>query len=466
VRAARQLKVTWDQPAALPGTAGMHRQMRAAKTTDRVVLDKGEVEAALKGATHAITRTYQGPYQAHAPFGPNCSLADVKADSALVMCSTQNIYDTRNKVAQVLGLPVEKVTIRYYEGSGTYGRSCYDDAAQAAAILSQATGQPVRVQFMRWDEHGWDNFGPAHLADVRAGIDAAGKIVAYEYHGWQHNWTITETSQQLALGTPAAESSGSVSQEISPFNLGAMYVIPNVRLVNHRVDGIRGCLKGANLRSPLDLSFSFASEQTIDELAELAGMDRYEFRKRNITDERWLAVLNAVAQAANWNRGKAGDHSNAKMVTGRGIALGTHTSSYAAAVAEIEVDRETGRVVVKHMCGALDAGQAVNPAFLENQISGMLVQAASRMIKEEVTFSNTNVTSLDWNSYPILRFEECPTVTPIVVQRLDQPSSGGGEEVLGPAAAAIANALFDATGVRLREYPLTPARVLAAMRRK
>jgi len=466
VRAARQLKVTWDQPAALPGTAGMHQQMRAAKTTDRVVLDKGEVETALKGAAHAITRTYQGPYQAHAPFGPNCSLADIKADSALVMCSTQNIYDTRNKVAQVLGLPVEKVTVRYYEGSGTYGRSCYDDAAQAAAILSQATGQPVRVQFMRWDEHGWDNFGPAHLADVRAGIDAAGKIVAYEYHGWQHNWTITETSQQLALGTPAAESSGSVSQEISPFNLGAMYVIPNLRLVNHRVDGIRGCLKGANLRSPLDLSFSFASEQTIDELAELAGTDRYEFRKRNMTDERWLGVLNAVAQAANWNRGKAGDHSNAKIVTGRGIALGTHTSSYAAAVAEIEVDRETGRVVVKHMCGALDAGQAVNPAFLENQISGMLVQAASRMIKEEVTFSNTNVTSLDWNSYPILRFDECPTVTPIVVQRLDQPSSGGGEEVLGPAAAAIANALFDATGVRLREYPLTPARVLAAMRRK
>jgi nicotinate dehydrogenase subunit B len=143
--------------------------------------------------------------------------------------------------------------------------------------------------------------------------------------------------------------------------------------------------------------------------------------------------------------------------------LGTHNSSYAAAIAEIEVDRETGRIVAKHMYGALDAGQGVNPAFLENQISGMLVQATSRMIKEEVTFSNTNVTSLDWNSYPVLRFEECPAVTPIVVQRLEQPSSGGGEEVLGPAAAAIANALYDATGVRLREYPLTPARVLTAL---
>lgn len=464
VRAARQLKVTWDQPAALPGTAGMHQQMRASQTTDSVVLNKGEVGAALKNAAHTIMQTYQGPYQAHAPFGPNCSLADVQADSALVMCSTQNIYDARNKVAQVLGIPVEKVTIRYYEGSGTFGRSCYDDAAQAAAILSQAVGRPVRLQFMRWDEHGWDNFGPAQLADIRAGIDGTGKIVAYEYHGWQHHWSITETSQQLALGTPAAESPGSTSQEVSPTNLGAMYRIPNMRLVNHRVDGIPGCLKAANLRSPLDVSFSFASEQTIDELAERAGMDPFEFRKHNMTDERWLGVLNAVAQAANWKPRRTLDRSNTGTVTGRGIALGTHNSSYAAAIAEIEVNRQTGRIVAKHMYGALDAGQGVNPAFLENQISGMLVQATSRMIKEEVTFSNTNVTSLDWNSYPILRFEECPAVTPIVVQRLDQPSSGGGEEVLGPAAAAIANALYDATGVRLREYPLTPARVLTALR--
>jgi nicotinate dehydrogenase subunit B len=463
VRAARQLKVTWDQPAALPGTTGMHQQMRASQTTDSVVLNKGEVGAALKGAAHTITQTYQGPYQAHAPFGPNCSLADVKADSALVMCSTQNIYDARNKVAQVLGMPVEKVAIRYYEGSGTFGRSCYDDAAQAAAILSQAVGRPVRLQFMRWDEHGWDNFGPAQLADIRAGIDATGKIVAYEYHGWQHHWSITETSQQLALGTPATESSGSTSQEVSSSNLGAMYSIPNMRLVNHRVDGVPGCLKGANLRSPLDVSFSFASEQTIDELAKRAGMDPLEFRKHNMTDERWLGVLNAVAQAANWKPRRTGDRSNARIATGRGIALGTHNSSYAAAIAEIEVNRETGRIVAKHMYGALDAGQGVNPAFLENQISGMLVQATSRMIKEEVTFSNTNVTSLDWNSYPVLRFEECPAVTPIVVQRLEQPSSGGGEEVLGPAAAAIANALYDATGVRLREYPLTPARVLTAL---
>jgi len=470
VRAARQLKVTWDQPAALPGTAGLHQQMRGARTTDRMVLNNGNVTAAFDAAAHVVSQTYQGPYQSHAPFGPNCALADVKPDTALVMCSTQNIYDTRRKIAQVLGLALEKITIRYYEGSGTYGRSCYDDASQAAAILSQAAGQPVRVQFMRWDENGWDNFGPAQLADIRAGIDAAGKIVAYEYHGWQHNWSITETSQQLALGTRAAESPGPGSQEVSPFNLGAMYAIPNMRLVNHRVDGIR-YLKGANLRSPLDVSFSFASEQTIDELAFLAGMDPYEFRQRNIRDERWLGVLNAVAQTAGWTPRRPADRSDrrradTRLVNGRGIALGTHTSSYAAAVADIEVDRETGKIVGRHMYGALDAGLCVNPGCLENQISGMLVQATSRMLKEEVTFGSTNVTSLDWNSYPILRFEECPAVTAMVVQHLDAKSSGGGEEVMGPAAAAIANALFDATGVRLREYPLTPARVLTALQRR
>ena len=466
VRAAQQLRVSWDRPSTLPGTAGVHAQMRAATTNDRVVLETGDIEAAFSRAAEVVAETYHGPYQAHAPFGPNCALADVKPDSAVLMCSTQNIYETREKIAHVVGLPVEQVRVCYYEGSGTFGHSCYDDAAQAAALLSQATGSPVRVQFMRWDEHGWDNYGPAHLADVRVGVDSEGTILGYEYHGWQHDWMITETSEQLALATPAAESSGPVAQEISPLNLGSMYAIENRRLVNHRVDGVNGYLKGSYLRSPLDISIAFASEQTIDELAYRSGTDPYQFRRRNMNDPRWLAVLDAVAQAASWSpRRAASAGSGARLVTGRGIALGTHLSSYAAAVAEIEVDIETGRIVAKHLYGALDAGLAVNPGFLENQITGMLVQAASRMLKEEVTFSDTNVTSLDWSSYPILRFDECPLVTAIVIQRTDEPSSGGGEEVLSPAAAAIANALFDAIGIRLREYPLTPARVLAALRR-
>ena len=466
VRAAKNLKVAWDTTPSLPGSADVFEQMRTAKTSDKVVLERGDVAMALGRAAHVTSETYRGPYQSHAPFGPNCALADVKADSAQVVCSTQNLYETRGKIAVVLGMPVDRVGIQYYEGSGTYGHSCYDDVAQAAAIMSQAVGKPVRVQFMRWDEHGWDNYGPAHLADIRAGVDGDGNIVAYEYHGYQHVWMWTETSEQLALGTAASEMEAPTSQSVTPFNVGGMYGISNMRLVNHRVPGLSGYLKGSYLRSPLDISFSFTSEQAIDDLAFLVGMDPFLFRQRNIKDSRWLGVLDAVAKAAGWTPRKAASNlSDAKLVKGRGIAVGTHITSYGAAVADIEVDKETGLIVAKHMYGALDAGLAVNPGFIENQISGMLVQATSRILKEEVTFTKTNVTSLDWNSYPILRFEECPEVTAVVIQHLDEKSSGAGEEVLGPAAAAIANAFFDATGVRMREYPLTPNRVKAALAR-
>jgi nicotinate dehydrogenase subunit B len=392
-------------------------------------------------------------------------MADVKTDSALVMCSTQNIYGTRRKVADVLQMPEEKVTVQYYEGSGTFGHSCYDDAAQAAAVMSQEAGTPVRVQFMRWDEHGWGNYGPAHSADVKLGVDAEGKLVGYEYHGWQHTWSTTETTAQLT-GRSAGEAEGGRAQSLTPFNVGDMYAIPNWRIVNHRVPGLNGYFKGAPLRSPLDLAISFGAEQVMDELAYLANMDPYLFRRQNMNGDRWLAVLNAVAEGAKWSPRKAAANlSKARVVTGRGIAVGTHLSSYGAAVAEIEVDKDTGVIVAKHMYGALEAGQAINPGFIESQITGMLVQATSRVLKEEVKFSRTNVTSVDWVSYPILRFAESPEVTAIVVKRQDQPSSGAGEEMVAPAAAAIANAFFDATGVRLREHPMTPPRVLAALQR-
>ena len=465
VRAARDLKITWDMPATLPGSDGVYAAMRADKTTDHVVLERGDISPAFAAAPHVASYTYHGAYQAHAPFGPNGALADVTPDSALVICSTQDVYGTRNTLAPILGLPPQKVRVQYYEGSGTYGHSCYDDVAQAAAILSQLAGKPVRLQFMRWDEHGWDLYGPAHVGEVRAAADANGKIVAYQYDGWHHNWSAVETSQQLTLGTPASEWRLGAAQQVNPGCCGAMYEIPNLRLVNHQVPGL-GYLKGAWLRSPLDLAFAFASEQTLDELARQAGIDAYEFRRRNIKDDRWLGVLDAAAKAANWQPAPpAANVSKEKIMRGRGIGLGTHLTSYGGAVAEIEVNRETGKVSVKHMYGAIDAGLAVNPAFIENQISGQLVQATSRMLLEEVKFNKTNVTSLDWSSYPILRFEECPEVTAVCVQRLDQRSTGAGEEVMAAAAGAIGNAFFDATGLHILEFPLTPARVLAALTR-
>ena len=466
VRAAKQLKVTWAMSAALAGTAGLFDQMRSAKTTDSIIAEKGDVSTAFNRAVHVVKATYRGPYQGHMPFGPNCAVADVTPDGTTVMCSTQSVYGTRDKVAKVLGIPAAAVRVQYYEGAGTFGRSCYDDAAQAAAMISKDVGKPVRVQFSRTDEHGWDNYGPAHLADVRVGVDAGGKIVAYEYDGWQHVWSTIETTEQLALGTPGNESPDGTSRNLNKNTLGSMYDIPNLRLNNHRVPGINGYLKASNLRSPLDVSFAFASEQALDELAYMAGLDPLEFRRRNISDERWLGVLNAVATAAKWTPRPAGSRRRrGANVTGRGVGLGTHMSSYGAAIADVRVDTNTGAVICTHLYGAIDAGLVVNPALVENQISGQLVQAASRTLKEEVTFSTTNVTSLDWKSYPILRFAESPAVTPIVVQRVDQKSTGAGEEIVAAASAAIANAFFDATGVRLRDYPLTPARVTAAIER-
>ena len=467
VKAAQALKVTWQESTTLPGNADLFDRMRGAGTTDTVIANWGDAPAAFAQAAHVAAATYRCPYQSHAPFAPNCALADVGPNGALVISSTQDIYNSRAMLAVVLGMPVEKVRVQYCEGSGTFGRSCYEDAAQAAAVMSQAIGKPVRMQFMRWDELGWDDYGPAHLADVRAGVDAAGRLIAYEYHGWQHGWMINETTHELALLTPPKERvDGPMSIPVNRMSTGSMYRVANRRVVSHAVPMV-GLLKGAPLRSPLDLSFAFASEQTIDELAFAVKMDPLEFRRSNIGDGRWLGVLNAAAEAAQWKpRVAASALSNAETVTGRGIGLGTHHVSYGAAVAEIEVNRRTGNIVAKRICAALDAGQAINPALVENQIVGQVIQATSRTLKEEVRFAATGVTSLDWVSYPVLRFAEHPDVVAVVVQRLDEPSTGAGEEVMGATAAAIANAFFDATGVRLRQYPMTPERVKAALAAK
>ncbi len=463
VQAARQLDVTWDTTPSLPGSDGLFEHMRNADVQEATVLDEGDLDTAIDRAARVAAHTTRCPYQAHAGFGPNCALADVTADSAEIACSTQDVYGTRRLLATVLGLEQEQVRVQYVEGSGTYGHSCWDDAAQAASILSQDTGRPVRVQFMRWDEHGWDNYGPAHIGEIRVGADADGTLTAYEYRGWHHNWSNVETSVQLAAGVPAAEWPTMAAQMVNPRTCGAMYAIPNRRLINFHVPGLE-LLKGAWLRSPLDLSFSFTSEQAIERLAYDLEMDPYEFRLKNIADERWQGVLDAVAEASDWTvRRAASNLSDANVVTGRGIGLGTHLQSWGGAVADIEVHKDTGRVRIVHLYCAIDAGLAVNPGNVESQIMGQLVQTASRMLLEEIKFNRTNVTTLDWNSYPILRFEDCPEVTPIVVQRIGEPSSGAGEEVMAAAAAAIANAFFDATGIQMEEYPFTSERVLAAL---
>jgi CO/xanthine dehydrogenase Mo-binding subunit len=358
VRAARDLKISWDDTPSLPAFDKLYSHMRAAPTQDTVVLEAGNAAAAFDSAAHKTTFTAHCPYQAHATFAPNCALADVKADAALVMCSSQDIYNVRRTLAPLLGLAEKQIRVQFCDGAGTYGHSCYDDAAQAAALLSQLARAPVRVQFMRADEHGWDPYGPAHVGEVRAAADASGRIVAYEYHGWHHHWSLVETSQQLALGSASDEWPNLVSQQVSPQNCGAMYAIPNKRLVDHRLK-TADYLRAGWLRSPLDLSMAFASEQAIDDLAFRLGRDAYEFRRSNMTDERWLGVLDAAARAASWaSRPARAAPAEGKTLRGRGIGLGTHLSSWGGAVAEVEVDRESGRVAIKHIFGAIDAASS------------------------------------------------------------------------------------------------------------
>jgi nicotinate dehydrogenase subunit B len=457
VRAAQQLKVVWELPESLPGNAQLHAKLRSAKTTDSTMLETGNVKGA--ASDFVVKDVFHGPYQAHAPFGPSCALADVRADGVGLQCSSQDIFALRTRVAALLGVPEDSVRVQFLEGSGCFGHSCFDDAALAAVVMSKSAGRPVRVQFMRWDELGWDNYGPSHVGEVSIGANRDGRLTSYEYQGWHHGWLTEETTEHLVTGSPVHEvATGAGSLFVNKFDAGGMYDIPNRLLVNHAVSGLDGFLKGANLRSPMDLSYSFASEQLIDRLARRCGIDPLEFRRRNITDPRWRGVLDAVAGASNWGS-PLPRPDNGAVVRGRGVALGTHRASMGGAVADIELDKRTGEIVVKHVYAALDCGTAVNPAVVESQIVGMSIQACSRVLKEEVEFSETGVTSLDWVSYPVLRFGEHPEVTPIVIAR-SGPSLGAGEEALAAVGAAVANAFHDATGLQLTAYPMTPRRVL------
>ncbi len=456
IAAARQVQVEWDIPASLPDSEDLYAAMRDKVVETNVVLEEGEPGPALLQASFAA----QTPYQAHATMAPNCALADVGNGKARVWASSQDIYSLRGTLAGILGLAPTDITVTYAEGSGTYGHSLYDDVAIGAALLSQKLGAPVRLQYSREDEHGWDTFGPAHIGEVSLTCDEEGRLTNYAYDGWQHSWAFVETNDQLARGTPARGWPMGASRGVNPAVCGGMYKIAHRKLTDH-VLAAEDWLRGAWLRSPLDLSFAFTSEQAVDILAASYGSDPVDFRRRNIRDERWQGVLDAAAEAANWD-GPQLASSDGKL-HGRGVGLGTHLRGWGGAVAEVEVDPETGKVRVSHLWGALDAGCAVNPDIVEAQITGQLVQTVSRMLYEEVHFTPEGVTTLDWNSYPVARFSDCPEITPVVVQRIDQPSSGAGEEVMAAAAAAIANAFHAATGKRMATFPFTPERVKAVL---
>jgi CO/xanthine dehydrogenase Mo-binding subunit len=480
IQAAATLKVKYAKPPTISSSGDLWEQMRvfdsAGQAPARIQASTGNVDNALASAVHTVSQTYKYHYNGHMSIGPTCAVADVTANGALIMSNTQDAYTQRTKIqaalaAVGLNLPLNKVRVQYYEGSSTYGNSPGRfDGGIAAAVMSQLAGAPVRLQFMRYDEHGWDNYGPAQMVDLKGGVDANGNIVALDYTGFQIPAMSTDPTSQH-VGIPV-DTSATGSADTT--NSGTQYNIPNRRVTGKSLPLANNYFKTSTLRAPQAPQTCFASEQLIDELAYAAKMDPYLFRLQNITSaqvndghDQWKDVLVDVADLSGWKNATRVANSieqTGNIRTGRGIALGSYGGSQAGVVAEISVNMATGKIAVGHAYSSQVSGMTVAPEQSENQMVGNMVMGSSRALLEEVVFNTERTTSLDWVSYPILRFKDSPRVTYRIVQRTDLASTGAGEPPMAPIAAAIANAFFDATGVRLREAPMTPARVRATLK--
>ena len=464
ITAARALKVTWRGGARLPAMAALHDALVQSPSTPRVLVNRGDVEGALKRAAAPLDREYRWPYQMHASIGPSCGVADVRKDGATVWTASQGVFDLRGALAGLLGLPAERIRAIFVEGSGCYGHNGADDAAADAAILSRAVGRPVRVQWMRHDEHGHEPKGPAMVMRVRGALDADRHVAAWDYAVWTP--THTRRPAGRAGNLLAGEETGALEAvtRVSGGDRNAQhgYAFPSNRVVVHELD--RSPLRVSALRGLGAPANTFANESFVDELAAAAGADPVEFRLRHLGDPRAVAVIRAAARAAGWTPRPApapGARSGGPAV-GRGIAYCQYENenAYVAAVVEVEVSRDRGAIRVRRVAVAHDCGLVVNPDGVRNQIEGNVLQAISRTLKEAVQFDAGGVTSLDWSAYPILTFAEAPDAVEIVlVDPGDKPPVGAGEPATCPIPAAIANAVFDATGVRLRTVPFTAERV-------
>jgi CO/xanthine dehydrogenase Mo-binding subunit len=403
--------------------------------------------------------------------GPSCAIADVKGDKATIWSGPQGPFRTRSTVAKLLGIPEQNVRIIYHEASGSYGRMSTDDGAEDAALLSRAAGAPVRVQWSRRDEHGWEPKGPAQLDEVKAAVDADGRLSAWDFADYGQPWTASGSTPLLAslqVGIRPNNPGGNNGTQSS----GEIYVVPNqkivAQLVNwHFPEPIP--LRTSNLRAPGDIARCFASESLIDEIAADLRVDPLDFRLNNLTgNKRALECLQAAADKAGWQkRPSPAPAASGNIARGRGIALTQRANTFVAAVAEVEVNKTTGEVAVNKIVCSHDCGLMINPDGVKNQVEGNVIQGVSRALYEEVTFdSNGAVTSLDWGSYPILRFPDLPELDVVLINRPDVPPLGAGEGATIPPAAAIANAIFDAVGVRLREGPFTAERVLAGLQKQ
>jgi len=475
IDAARRLPVEWSRPAPMfwAGYDDLYRHLRATKPkASKEEGVKGDVDAAIAQAARVVEARYEYPFQSHASMGPACAIADVRDGGAVVWFGGQKPYPARLALAELLQLPGEKVRVVWMPGPGSYGMNDADDCAADAAVLAQAVGRPVRLQYMRSDGTGWDPKGPPIAFRMRAGVNATGGVFAWDYEARGFSGRTRNNGTEVAGDTLAGQLIGGHQAKIThwPQWPSESYNFPNVRKASHTIDWDRSlptALRTAHLRDPDGMATCFASESFIDEVALATGSDPVEFRLRYLSDPRDIAVVRAAAEKAGWEK-RAGPRPRdaGRYATGRGIAYAPRNQATVAIVAEVEVDRETGRYRVTRFTCAHDCGFVVNPSNLRGTIEANLIQGMSRAMHEAVRFDPTRVLSVDWLTYPIVDITEVPDAIEIVIlnNRVEARSRGAGEPATRPVAAAIANALFDATGVRLRRVPLAPEGLLAAMR--
>ncbi len=467
VQAARQLAARWSPGTGLPEQARLFAGLRATPVVrDEVLAAKGDAVAAFANGGRIVSATYEWPIQSHASMGPSCAVADVRPDRAIIWTGSQSTHRFRLTFARILGLRPEAVRLIYLDGSGCFGMNGHEDAAADAALLSRAVGRPVRVQWSREDEHGWDPKGPPHLLDVRAAVSDRGEVVAWETQAWlpaptQGLPNVPLLAPEAAgIAQPMGRFAGMIQQNVDP-----PYQFPNVRAVIHWIRDTP--LRTSNLRAPGKLANCFAVESFTDEIAGLAGADPVEFRLRHLTDPRGIEVIRRAAARMGWTprpRPRATD-PQAPVLSGRGFAYVhyKHNENYVAVGVEVEVERRSGRIRVTRVVCAHDCGLVVNPDCVRGQVEGCILQGLSRTLFEEVAFDRSRVTSVDWSRYPVLAFPDAPSIELELVDRPEEPPMGVGEAAATPVPAALANAVFDATGVRLRTAPLRPDRVKAAM---
>ena len=467
VEAAQRLRVTWRPITGAPDLQDVHAALGAQPSSPRTLLDKGAVDRRLAESGMRMPRTYLWPYQLHGSIGPSCAVADFHTDRLKVWSGTQNPLPLRADLALLLQMPASRIDIIRLEAAGCYGRNCADDVAADAALLSRAVGRPVRVQLSREQEHAWEPKGAAQIMEVDGGLAADGSVAAYDFSTcYPSNMAPT-----LALLLTGAVPPVAVASEMGDRTAIPPYQFEHMRIV---VNDMAPLVRASWLRGVSALPNTFAHESYIDELAAAAAADPVAFRVRHLSDPRAIDLIREVAQCAEWQvrTGPRLEQVSADRRAGQGVAYAQYlhgkfpgtAAAWSAWVAEVEVDLDSGEVEVTRVVVGQDTGLVINPAGIQHQIHGNVIQSISRALKEEVSFAGPLATSREWGSYPVLRFPELPVIQVIMVPRPHDPPLGAGESASVPSVAAIANAIFDATGVRMREPPFTPERVRAALR--